>query len=168
MKIDIRRGGYGISGFLVELIVFLLVFFAIFFITLLLPDSIVEQHDEMISLIAVVLAMAAAILEEYVMDRKYGVTQQLLVTFEEDRCVLRRGRREWSAPYQEITSVVKVMAFNRIFNEKGAYRVTIHWKGHRSITFWTTDQEYQEHRDFEDTQLYELYLGMKSHGVKCC
>lgn len=168
MKIDIRRGYYGISGFLVEGIVFLLVFFAIFLITLLLPDSMVEQHDEMISLIAIVLAMAAAILVEYVMERKYGVTQQLLVAFEEDRCVLRRGRREWSVPYQEITSVVKVMAFNRIFNEKGAYRVTIHRKGHRSITFWTTDQEYEEHRDFEDTQLYELYLGMKSHGVKCC
>ena len=104
MKIDIRRG-YSNSRFLVEGIVFLLVFFAIFLITLLLPDFMVEQHDEMISLIAVVLAMAAAILVEYAMDRKCGVTQQLLVTFEEDRCVLCKGRREWSVPYQEIKSV---------------------------------------------------------------
>lgn len=168
MEITVRRGYAGLSGFLVEGIVFLLVFFSMFLITFLLPDSIVERYDEMISLVALVLALASAVLVEYVMSRKYGVTQQLLVTFEEERCVLRKGRREWSVPYQEITSVVKIMVINRFFNEKGAYRVTIKWKGHSSITFWTTDQEYQEHRDFEDTQLYGLYLGMKSHGVKCC
>lgn len=168
MEIAVRRGYAGLSGFLVEGIVFLLAFFSIFLVTFLLPDSIVEQHDEMISLVALVLALVSAVLVEYVMSRKYGVTQQLLVTFEEEQCVLRKGRREWSVPYQEITSVVKIMVINRFFDEKGAYRVTIKRKGHSSITFWTTDQEYQEHRDFEDTQLYGLYLGMKSHGVKCC
>lgn len=168
MEISVRRGHYGRSGFLLEGIVFLLVFFSVFLVSFLLPDSIVEQHDEMISLIALVIAMAICILVAYVVERKYGVTQQLLVTFGEEQCVLRKGRREWTIPYQEITSVVKVMAFNRIYNEKGSYRVTIKWKGHSSITFWTTDQEYQEHRDFEDTQLYELYLEMKKRGVKCC
>lgn len=168
MEIAIRRGYSGLSGFLTEAIVFLLVFFSVFLVTFLLPDSIVEQHDELISLIALVLASISAALESYVMDRKYGVTQQLLVTFEEEQCVLRKGRRKWSVPYREITSVVKVMAINRFFPEKGAYRVTIKRKGHSSITFWTTDQEYQEHRDFEDTQLYKLYLAMKCRGVKCC
>lgn len=168
MEIAVRRGYAGLSGFLVEGIVFLLAFFSIFLVTFLLPDSIVEQHDDLISLVALVLALVSAVLVEYVMSRKYGVTQQLLVTFEEEQCVLRKGRREWSVPYQEITSVVKIMVINRFFDEKGAYRVTIKRKGHSSITFWTTDQEYQEHRDFEDTQLYGLYLGMKSHGVKCC
>ena len=168
MEIAVRRGYSGLSGFLVEGIVFLLVFFSVFLVTFLLPDSIVERHDDLISLIAIVLALATAVLVEYVMDRKYGVTQQLSVTFEEEQCVLRKGRRTWSVPYQEITSVVKVMAINRFFPEKGAYRVTIKRKGHSSITFWTTDQEYQEHRDFEDTQLYKFYLEMKSRGVKCC
>lgn len=168
MEIAVRRGHYGRSGFLLAGVVFVLVFVSIFLVTFLLPDSIVEQHDETLSLLALALALASAILVEYVMDKKYGTTQQLLVTFGAEQCVLRKGRREWSVPYQEITSVVKVMAFNRIYNEKGSYRVTIKRKGHHSITFWTTDQEYQEHRDFEDTQLYELYLGMKNHGVKCC
>lgn len=167
MEISVRRGRSGPGGFLVEGIVFLLVFFSLFLGTFLLPDSIVEQHDEMISLTAFVIALACSVLVAYVMERKYGVTQQLSVSFGEEQCVLRKGRREWSIPYQEITSVVKVMAFNRIFNEKGAYRVTIKRKGHSPITFWTTDQEYQEHRDFEDTQLYGLYLEMKKHGVKC-
>lgn len=168
MEIAIRRGRYGLSGFLLVDIVFLLVFCSVFLVTFLLPDPIVEQHDEMLSLLAFVLATAIAVLVEYVMEKKYGLEQQLLVTFGEEQCVLQKGRREWSVPYQEITSVVKVMAFTRIHREKGAYRVTIKRKGHRSITFWTTDQEYQERRDFEDTQLYGLYLGMKSHGVKCC
>lgn len=168
MKIAVRRGNAGLSGFLVEGIVFLLIFFCLFLITFLLPDPIVEQHDEMISLIAILVALVSAISVEYAMDRKYGVTQQLSVIFEEEQCVLRKGRREWIVPYQEITSVIKVMVINRVFDEKGAYRVTIRRKGHRSITFWTTDQEYQEHRDFEDTQLYGLYLGMKSRGIKCC
>lgn len=168
MEIAVRRGYYGISGFFVEGIVFLLVFFAAFVVTFFLPDSLVEQHDEMISLIALILSIVAALLVGCVLDRKYGVTQQLLVTFEENRCVLRKGRREWRVPYQEIKEVVKVMVINRSFDEKGAYQVTIKRKGRGAITFWTTDQEYQEHRDFEDTQLYELYLGLKSHGVKCC
>lgn len=168
MEISVRRGHYGRSGFLFEGIVFLLVFFSVFLLTFLLPASIVEQYDETLSLIALVLALASAILVACVMDKKYGTTQQLLVTFGEEQCVLRKGRKEWQLPYREITSVAKVMAFNRIYNEKGSYRVTIKRKGHSSITFWTTDQEYQEHKDFEDTQLYELYLGMKKHGVKCC
>lgn len=168
MEIAVRRRYYGISGFFVEGIVFLLVFFSVFVVTFFLPDSLVEQHDEMISLIALILSIAAALLVEYVLDRKYEVTQQLLVTFEEDRCVLRKGRREWSVPYQEMKEVVKVMVINRFFDEKGAYRVTINRKGRGAITFWTTDQEYQEHRDFEDTQLYELYSGLRSRGVKCC
>ena len=168
MKILVRRGYSGLSGFLVEGIVFLVVFFSVFLVTFLLPDPIVEQHDEMISLIAFVLAFASSVLVAYAMERKYGVTQQLLVTFGEEQCVLRKGRREWIVSYQEITSVVKVMVLNRMFDEKGAYRVTIKRKGDRSITFWTTDQEYQEHREFEDTQLYGLYLEMKRHGVKCC
>ena len=168
MEIDVRRGYYGKSGFLVEGILFLLVFFAVFCIILLLPDAVVEQHDDMISLIALLLAAAAATLAAYITDQKLGVTQQLLVIFEEDHCVLQKGRREWSVPYREISEAVKIMVINRFFYEKGAYRLTIHWKGHRSITFWTTDQEYQEHKDFEDTQLYELYLGLRSHGVKCC
>lgn len=168
MEIDVRRGYYGKSGFLVEGIIFLLVFFVVFCITLLLPDAVVDQHDDMISLIALILAAAAATLVAYITDRMFGVTQQLLVTFEEDHCVLQKGRREWILPYQEISEVVKIMVINRFFYEKGAYRVTIRRKGHRSISFWTTDQEYQEHRDFEDTQLYELYLEMKNHGVKCC
>lgn len=168
MEINVRRGYYGKSGFLVEGIIFLLVFFAVFCITLLLPDAVVDQHDDMISLIALLLAAAVAMLVAYVTDRMFGVTQQLLVTFEEEYCVLQKGRREWSVPYQEIREAVKIMVINRFFYEKGAYRLTIHWKGHRSITFWTTDQEYQEHKDFEDTQLYELYLGLRSHGVKCC
>lgn len=167
MEISIRRRHSGRSGFLAEGIVFLLVFFSVFLATFLLPDPIVEQHDEMLSLIALALALAISVLVAYVVERKYGVTQQLLATFGEEQCVLRTGHSEWTIPYQEITSVVKVMAFNRIYNEKGAYRVTIKWKGHSSITFWTTDQEYQEHRDFENTQLYELYLEMKKHGVKC-
>lgn len=154
--------------FLLRELFFCLCFFSVFLVTFLLPDSIVENHDEILSLIAVVLAIASAVMAEYVMDRKYGVTQQLLVTFEEEQCVLSKGRRKWSVPYQEIMSVVKVMAINRFFVEKGAYRVTIKRKGHSSITFWTTDQEYQEHRDFEDTQLYTLYLGLRSRGVKCC
>ena len=168
MRIAIRRGYYGISGFLVEGIVFLLVFFLQFIITHFLPDSVVEQHDAMISLIALILSIAAAVAVEYVLERQYGVTQQLLVTFGEHSCALRKGRREWNIPYQEIKSVVKVMVINRAFEEKGSYQVTIHWKGHRSIRFWTNDQEYQEHKDFEDTQLYGLYLEMKNHGVKCC
>lgn len=168
MEIEIRRGYYGFSGFLVEGIVFLLIFLGVFFITLFLPDSMVEQYDDIISLAAIIPAVAGAVLVEYVMERKYGVTQQLFVDFQEECCVLRKGRSEWNISYQDITSVVKVMVINRVFDEKGAYRVTIRRKGRRSITFWTTDQEYQEHRDFEDTQLYGLYLGLKSHGVRCC
>lgn len=168
MEITVRRGYSGLSGFLVDGVIFVLAFFVIFALTLLLPDAIVEQHDDLIALLALVLAATITVLVEYVMSQKYGVTQQLFVTFEEERCLLRKGRREWSVPYQEITSVVKIMVINRYFDEKGAYRVTIRRKGHSSITFWTTDQEYQEHRDFEDTELYGLYLGMKSHGVKCC
>lgn len=169
MEIAVRRGYSGFGGFLVEGIIFLFVFFLSFYLlTFLLPDSIVEQHDDLIFLITLVLTLAIDILVEYVMEKKYGETQQLLVTFEEQQCVLRKGRKEWSVPYQKITSVIKVMVINRFFDEKGVYRVTIKRQGHSSITFWTTEQEYEEHRNFEDTQLYKLYLEMKNHGVKCC
>lgn len=168
MEIEIRRGRTGASGFLVELIIFLVLYFVVFLLSGLLPERFVEQHDHAISIIALVVIVSGELLVEYIVERINGVTQQLLVTFDEERCMLRKGRREWSVPYSEITSVVKVMAVTRFFDEKGAYRVTIHRKGHRSLTFWSTDREYQEHVDFEDTQLYTLYQELKSRGVKCC
>lgn len=168
MEIEIRRGRTGASGFLVEIIVFLVLFFGVFLLSGLLPESIVGPHDDVISIIALVVIVSGEVLVEYIMERIYGATQQLMVTFDEEQCMLRKGNREWSVPYSEITSVVKVMVINRFFDEKGAYRVTIKRKRHRSLTFWSTDREYQEHVDFEDTQLYTLYQELKSRGVKCC
>ena len=44
-----------------------------------MTDPIVEQHDDMIALIAFVLVLASSVLAAYVMEQRCGVTQQLLV-----------------------------------------------------------------------------------------
>lgn len=165
MEIEVRRRG--ISGLQVQWVVFLVLCFVFLLFVDLLPENIVGKYDNIISIAAVVVIVSGELLAEYIMDRMYGETQQLLAAFDEKQCVLRKGQQEWKLPYSEITSVTKVMVMNQ-FREKGIYRVTIRRKGHRSLTFWSTEQEYREHADFEDTQLHGLYWELKSRGVKCC
>ncbi|MDO4166983.1 MAG: hypothetical protein Q4D32_06235 [Eubacteriales bacterium] len=168
MEIEIRRGASGIGGFLMEGVVFLVLFVCVFLLSVFLPEHVLEKYSNVIALIALGVALLGSLMAQYGMERFYGATKQLVASFDEDSVTLRKGQKEWRIPYQEIKEVVKVMAVNRFFDEKGCYRVTIKRKRRRAITFWTTDQEYREHMDFEETQLYSLYVELRSRGVKCC
>ena len=70
--------------------------------------------------------------------------------------------------YHDITEVHKIMVIDRTHTEKGCYRMTIKRHGKSSLEFETTQQEYEEHLDFEKTGLAVFYNACKEAGLKCC
>jgi hypothetical protein len=60
------------------------------------------------------------------------------------------------------------MLINRTYTEKGKYQLKIKSRGKSSLIFESVDQEYEQHLDFEETELSALYDACKSIGIKCC
>lgn len=81
--------------------------------------------------------------------------------------VFFRKRRKHRIAYKDIKEVEKVMIINRIYDEKGHYRLRIK-TGHRSYRFYNPAEEFEKHPDFEETGLAQLYYEFRRHGVKCC
>ena len=53
------------------------------------------------------------------------------------------------------------------YDEKGHYRLRIK-TGHRSYRFYNPAEEFEQHPDFEETGLAQLYYEFRRYGVKCC
>lgn len=90
-------------------------------------------------------------------------TEKLHIWFQEGSITLLRGKKEYSIPFDEIKEAVRIMQFNQIYPEKGKYKVILRRRKHRSLAFMTTEQEYRDHADFEDTglvKMYEYYVPM--------
>ena len=99
--------------------------------------------------------------------RTKGV-MQLKLRFDSDAIRLNVNRRQHLVRYHDITEVHKIMVIDRTHTEKGCYRMTINRHGKSSLEFETTQQEYEEHLDFEETGIAVFYNACKEAGLKCC
>ena len=99
--------------------------------------------------------------------RTKGV-MQLKFRFDSDAIRLNVNRRQHLVRYHDITEVHKIMVIDRTHTEKGCYRMTIKRHSKSSLEFETTQQEYEEHLDFEKTGLAVFYNACKEAGLKCC
>ena len=124
--------------------------------------------SEMVLLFALASSLLLTSIILYIDEKRHGNTEKLQIWFQEDGITLLQGKKESSIPFDEIKEAVRIMQFNRIYSEKGKYKVILRRRKHRSLAFLTTEQEYRDHADFEDTDLAKFYEALRSHGVKCC
>ena len=95
-------------------------------------------------------------------------TQTLKVTFTQEFVVLEKGQSRRKIYYDEILAVEKNMVISsKEHSEKGYYRVKIKCRG-RNYVIYSTQEEYNQHLDFEDTELSKVYFEFKARGIKCC
>ncbi len=127
-----------------------------------------EQIEDILPGIALASSLLLTSIILYIDEKRHGNTEKLQIWFQEDGITLLQGKKESSIPFDEIKEAVRIMQFNRIYSEKGKYKVILRRRKHRSLAFLTTEQEYRDHADFEDTDLAKFYEALRSHGVKCC
>lgn len=157
----------GISSMVIFGVLILLLFFGEMMLFMALPLTN-DKLQDILPNIALVSSLLFSGLLIYIDEKRHGNTQQLQIEIEKDQLAVTQGRKEFVIPLTEIREVTKVMRFDRIYPEKGKYKVVIKRRKHRSLTFMTTEQEYANHADFEDTDLAKFYFALRSHGIKCC
>lgn len=148
------------------------ILFLIFFVGEMILLLVFCPSNDRIESVLPGIAMASSLLLTSIIlhidEKRHGNTEELQIWFQEDGITLIRGKKECSIPFDEIKEAVRIMQFNRIYPEKGKYKVILRRRKHRSLTFMTTEQEYSDHADFEDTDLAKFYDTLRSHGIKCC
>ena len=95
-------------------------------------------------------------------------TQVLKATFAQQFVMFEKGRSRRKICYDEILAIEKIMVISsKEHPEKGYYRVKIKCKG-RNYVIYSTQDEYNRHLDFEDTELSKVYFEFETRGIKCC
>lgn len=146
---------------------FLICFFGGLFLYSQFPICNIIPDDIACTLVFVV-SVFLTFFFSYLDEWRHGDTQILQAELLDDCLILTQERHCWNIPLTEIREVMMVMRFDRIYVEKGKYKVVIKRKKHRSLTFMTTDKEYDLHSDFEDTELSKLYYALRAKGIYCC
>lgn len=145
-----------------------LLFFVGEMVLLLLFCPSNEQTEDILPGIALASSLLLTSIILYIDEKRHGNTEKLQIWFQEDGISILLGKKEYSIPFDEMKEAVRIMQFNRIYSEKGKYKVILRRRKHRPLAFMTTEQEYRDHVDFEDTGLAKFYEALRSHGVKCC
>lgn len=101
-------------------------------------------------------------------EKRTGGRMQLDITFLQDSVKLFIKGREYRITYDTVTEVSKIMVIDRMHDQKGCYRMKIKCHGRSNLEFETTQQEYEKHLDFEETELFLFYDACRQAGLKCC
>ena len=108
---------------------------------------------------------------ECVVKRLTDVEREIHAEFGEEAVTLAYANKSLRIPYNQIKEVGKVMTWpsyeSRYEMEKGAYTVTIRTRWRRYV-FSTPEKDYEQHLDFEETDLYQFYREFGRNGVKLC
>jgi len=102
----------------------------------------------------------------WLMDKFLKFEEVLTATFYDDHIVLKRGKKERIIPYHKIKKVVKYMIINRMYTDKGKYRVVIRCKGRNYVIYSGEDSQLK--LDFEQTEISKIYYEFKNRGIMCC
>ena len=115
-----------------------------------------------IPFISLILLVILGFLLEKFVDFKEIIT----VTFQDKQVILKRKNKERIISYTSIKKVVKIMVFNRTYQDKGKYRVVIKCKGRNYVMY--SGEDYDLKLDFEQTEISNIYYEFKNRGVMCC
>lgn len=102
----------------------------------------------------------------WLMDKFLKFEEILTATFYDDYVVLKRGKRERIIPYHKIKKVVKYMIINRMYPDKGKYRMVIRCKGRNYVIYSGENSNLK--LDFELTEISKIYYEFKHRGIYCC
>ena len=112
------------------------------------------------------IALVLLVILGFLLDKFVDFKEILTVIFLEDQVVLMRKNKERSIPYSSIKKVVKIMVFNRFYQDKGKYRVVIKCKGRNYVMY--SGEDYDLKLDFEQTEISNIYSELKNRKVMCC
>lgn len=102
----------------------------------------------------------------WLMNKFLKFEEILTATFYDDHIVLKRGKKERKIPYHKIKKVVKYMIINRMYPDKGKYRMVICCKGRNYVVYSGEDSQLK--LDFEQTEISKIYYEFKNRGIMCC
>ncbi len=146
--------------------------FAIQFVIYCILDYAGIIHNkfikEYITEITFVISTLIPCVYYHIRDKKTHGIMQLNVVFFDRFLKIAAGNKEITVAYNNIIEVRKIMVIDRVHDKKGCYRVTIKCHGRRNLDLETIQDEYEEHLDFEKTELYAFYDVCKKAGIKCC
>lgn len=126
------------------------------------------KWEDIIPLLALVISVLVVCVFYYIRDRKTNGMMKVEIMFSQEKLEITINGRQYIRNISDITEVRKVMLINRTYTEKGKYQLKIKSRGKSSLIFESTDQEYEQHLDFEKTGLSALYDVCKRMGIKCC
>ena len=112
------------------------------------------------------IALVLILLAGWLMEKYLKFEELLTVTFFDDYVILKRGKRERIIPYHKIKKVVKYMIINRMYTDKGKYRMVIRCKGRNYVVYSGEDSNLK--LDFEQTEISKIYYEFKNRGIMCC
>ena len=113
-----------------------------------------------------VVAFILILFAVWLMDKFLKFEEVLTAVFYDDYVVLKRGTHARTIPYNKIKKVVKYMIINRMYTDKGKYRVVIRCKGRNYVIYSGEDSELK--LDFEQTEISKIYYEFRNRGIMCC
>lgn len=113
-----------------------------------------------------VVAIILILFVVWLMDKFFEFEEVLTAVFYDDYVVLKRGKRERTIPYHKIKKVVKYMIINRMYTDKGKYRMVIRCKGRNYVVYSGENSNLK--LDFEQTEISKIYYEFKHRGIMCC
>lgn len=145
--------------------------FLVQFIVYIILDQvgIISGHwEDTIPLLALVISVLVVCVFYYIRDQKTKGVMKAEILISQEKLQITVDGRSYLRNISDITEVRKVMLINRTYTEKGKYQLKIKCRRKSSLIFESTDQEYEQHLDFEKTELSALYDACKNAGIKSC
>ena len=113
-----------------------------------------------------VVAIILILFVVWLMDKFFEFEEVLTAVFYDDYVVLKRRKCERTIPYHKIKEVVKYMIINRMYTDKGKYRMVIRCKGRNYVVYSGENSNLK--LDFEQTEISKIYYEFKHRGIMCC
>ena len=112
------------------------------------------------------IALVLLVILGFLLDKFIDFKEIMDVIFQEEQVILKRKNKERIIPYARIKKVVKIMVFNRTYQDKGKYLVVIKCKGRNYAMY--SGEDYDLKLDFEQTEVSKVYYELKNRGIICC
>lgn len=112
------------------------------------------------------IALVLLVILGFLLDKFIDFKEIMAVIFQEEQVILKRKNKERIIPYARIKKVVKIMVFNRTYQDKGKYRVVIKCKDRNYVMY--SGEDYDLKLDFEQTGVSKVYYELKNRGIICC
>lgn len=142
-------------------------FISIFHISLAISSTIQNYYSNFnVEFWMPFFTFALILFAGWLMDKYLVFEEELTATFHENHVMLKRGKHTRIIPYNKIKNVVKYMIINRMYTDKGKYRVVIRCRGHNYIIYSGENSDLK--LDFELTEISNIYYEFKHRGILCC